>query len=165
MVVNAVLLPDEHLQKMFGYTESELLGQPMELLLPPGVRKSHVAKRIKFLEGGESRRPMNDIVDGLSGCRKDGTIFPVDVSLSRLPDLDGRAGAVCAAIRDITERKRMEEMLVIREQESRTLIENTPDTIRSLTAIAAYLRQSALRGREEWNYGQQAFGVPRGAFS
>jgi diguanylate cyclase (GGDEF)-like protein/PAS domain S-box-containing protein len=63
------------------------------------------------------------------GYRKDGLIFPADVSLSLLPDTGGRAGKFCVAVRDVTEHRRMEEALEVREREARTLIENSPDNI------------------------------------
>ncbi len=132
LVVNEsgrISLVNAHLEKMFGYTEGELLGQPMEILLPSDTRQEHVAKRDGFFASGAPGRPMDGITNGLRACRKDGSVFPVDVSLSRLPDADGRSGIICAAIRDVTERKRMEDVLVAREQESRTLLENSPDNI------------------------------------
>jgi diguanylate cyclase (GGDEF)-like protein/PAS domain S-box-containing protein len=132
LVVNEqgdISLVNEHLQKMFGYTEEELLGHSMEKLLPLDVREGHVVKRDSFIASGAMARPMDGILNGLRACRKDGTEFPVDVSLSRLPDADGRTGVICAAIRDITERKRMEDALVAREQELSSLLENSPDNI------------------------------------
>ncbi|HEX5364687.1 MAG TPA: PAS domain S-box protein, partial [Gallionella sp.] len=132
MVVDAqgrISLVNEHLEKVFGYAEGELIGQPMEILLPPDTRGSHVAKRDGFFAGGTMGRPMDAIDSGFRGCRKDGTEFPVDVSLSRLPPAEDRSGVICAAIRDITERRRMEDALAIREQEFRTLLENTPDVV------------------------------------
>ncbi len=62
-----------------------------------------------YLDSGLRR---SDVISGaakdMSGRRKDGSEFPVDVSLSRLPDLDGRVGATCAAVRDVTERQKMD---------------------------------------------------------
>lgn len=113
---------------MFGYAEGTLPGTHIELMLPPSERESHVDKRTAFVASGHPGRPMSAAANGL-GCRKDGSVFPVDVSLSRLPDMDGRKGTFCAAVRDITERKRVEEALVARELELRTLVENSPDNI------------------------------------
>lgn len=114
VVVNAqgmIALVNEHLEKMFGYVQGELIGQPVELLLPAGARNGHVAKRTEFFASGVAVRPMDAVLGSLRACRKDGTEFPVDVSLSRLPDADGMGGVVCAAIRDITERKRIQQKL------------------------------------------------------
>lgn len=124
-----ISLVNERLEAMFGYAGGELIGQAMEVLLPLELRETHVAKRAGFFTSDEGRRPMGSMTTGLRACRKDGSEFPVDVSLSRLPDLEGRSVIVCAAIRDITERKHLEDVLAIREQEFRTLLENTPDVI------------------------------------
>ncbi|MFA6014801.1 MAG: EAL domain-containing protein [Gallionellaceae bacterium] len=132
VVVNAqgnISLVNEHLEKLFGYTEGELLGQAMEMLLPHEVREGHVTNRMAFFASGVAGRPMDSMLNGLRACRKDGTEFPVDVSLSRLPDADGKFGVICAAIRDVTERKRIADALMKREQESRTLLEHSPDNI------------------------------------
>ncbi|HEX5363710.1 MAG TPA: PAS domain S-box protein [Gallionella sp.] len=95
------------IEAMFGYAKGELVGLPVERLLPPDVRENHVDKRTDFaVSTTNSLKSVS--ARGLRGCRKDGTEFPVDVSLSRLPDTDEKVGHVCAAIRDITERKKME---------------------------------------------------------
>lgn len=124
-----ISLVNDHLEKMFGYTEGELLGQPMEILLPADARQGHVGKRDKFFADGTKVRPMAAVVNGLRASHKDGREFPVDVSLSNLSDANGKTGVICAAIRDVTERRRMEDLLAAREQESRTLLENSPDNI------------------------------------
>jgi diguanylate cyclase (GGDEF)-like protein/PAS domain S-box-containing protein len=124
-----IVLVNFNIEKMFGYEEGELIGHPIEILLPPDARQGHVAKRDGFFASEVKGRPMEDVVFGLRACRKDGSEFPVYVSLSRLPDMDGRAGVICAAIRDITEHKRLEDALAAREYESRTLVDNSPDNI------------------------------------
>lgn len=102
-----IVLANESLESMFGYAEGELLDQPMEILLPPEIRSGHVAKREVFFASGVKGRPMDSLVYGLRASRRDGSEFPVDVSLSPLPDM----GAVCVAVRDITKRKKMEDEL------------------------------------------------------
>ena len=92
---------------MFGYTRAELLGQSLEILLPARVRRGHIAHRTGYF--AEPRvRPMGIGLD-LAGCRKDGTEFPVEISLSHVPSADG--GVAIAFITDITERKRAEGQL------------------------------------------------------
>jgi diguanylate cyclase (GGDEF)-like protein/PAS domain S-box-containing protein len=124
-----ISLVNRDLEKMFGYGKDELLGKPLEVLLPPTLREGHVSKREGFVAGCLGGRPMEGTLGGLRGCRKDGSEFSVDISLSRLPDIDGNAGIVCAAIRDITLQQNMRDELSMREQESRTLVENSPDNI------------------------------------
>ncbi|HEX5336899.1 MAG TPA: PAS domain S-box protein [Gallionella sp.] len=97
------------IEAMFGYADGELVGQPVELLMPPDVRKDHVGKHADFAVTTAGEHPKSVSARGLRGYRKDGTEFPVDVSLSRLPDINGKVGYVCAAIRDTSERKKMEQ--------------------------------------------------------
>lgn len=116
------------LEIMFGYEGRELIGNRVEMLLPAAIRDAHVGQRIDFVASGRTDRPMA-AARHLRGCRKDGSEFPVDISLSQLPDIAGRVGVICAAIRDITSRRRMEDALHAREQEFRALIENSPDAV------------------------------------
>jgi PAS domain S-box-containing protein len=116
------------LETLFGYEEKELIGSHVEMLVPAAIQEMHVNKRIDFVTSGRVDRPMASALN-LHGCRKNGSEFPIDISLSQLPDIAGRVGAICAAIRDITERKRLENALHAREQEFRALVENSPDAI------------------------------------
>ena len=88
----------------FGYSREELIGQPVEILLPERVSARHVAHRDGFLAHPVAR-PMGIGLD-LAGRRKDGTEFPVEISLSPVDTADGRH--VFATVVDITARKAME---------------------------------------------------------
>jgi PAS domain S-box-containing protein len=95
-------------ERMFGYPRRELLGEPLEILLPERIRRSHVEHRRGYF--AEPRvRPMGIGLD-LSGRRKDGNEFPVEISLSHVESADG-GGVAIAFITDITERKRVEAQL------------------------------------------------------
>jgi PAS domain S-box-containing protein len=92
---------------MFGYSRAELLGEPLEILLPDRIRRGHVAHRTGYF--AEPRiRPMGIGLD-LSGRRKDGTEFPAEISLSHVKSAEG--GVAIAFITDITERQRVETQL------------------------------------------------------
>jgi diguanylate cyclase (GGDEF)-like protein/PAS domain S-box-containing protein len=106
-----IIKVNAQINAMFGYAEGELAGNSIEVLLPPDVRERHIGKRHAFAASGNSGRPMNGALNNLRGYRKDGSEFPVDVSLSRLPDTGGKTGTICAAIRDVTERRHMEDAL------------------------------------------------------
>ena len=94
-------------ERMFGYSRAELLGEPLEILLPQRARRDHVAHRTGYF--AEPRiRPMGIGLD-LSGRRNDGTEFPVEISLSYVKSAEG--GIAIALITDITERKRVETQL------------------------------------------------------
>jgi PAS domain S-box-containing protein len=94
-------------ERMFGYDPTELLGQSLEILLPERVRDAHLEHRARYFAGPRVR-PMGSGLD-LAGRRKDGTEFPVEISLSyvRTPE----AMSAMALITDITERKRAEAEL------------------------------------------------------
>jgi PAS domain S-box-containing protein len=91
-------------EKLFGYTREELLGRPLELLIPDRFRGVHSGHLQRFA-ANPTARSMGSRLE-LSGRRRDGSDSPVEVSLS--PVHWGREMSVCAAIRDISDRRRME---------------------------------------------------------
>jgi PAS domain S-box-containing protein len=98
-------LVNQRTEAIFGYDQGELIGQPLEVLLPESLRNRHRQQRKGFFS--EPRmRPMGVGLE-LNGLRKDGSKFPVEISLSFLKVKEGIIG--CATIRDITRRK--EELL------------------------------------------------------
>lgn len=100
-----ILLANAATETIFGYTCDELLGQSVETLVPESARHSHVAERALYWGNPHPRAMGRDLV--LYGMRKDGTRFPVEISLSPVHSEDGlRVGAI---IRDVTERKRAEQ--------------------------------------------------------
>jgi PAS domain S-box-containing protein len=102
-----IVLINTQTQKLFGYTRDELLGQAIEVLVPQKSRGRHSEHRTKFVHNSLVR-PMGAGLE-LYGLRKDGTEFPVEVSLSPLETEEGLL--VSSAVRDITDRKRFERTL------------------------------------------------------
>ncbi len=94
-------------EQLFGYPRSELLGQPVEKLVPERFHAEHSAHRTGYSLNPQVR-PMGVGLE-LYGQRKDGTEFPLEISLSPLETPEGVL--VSAAIRDITARKQTEETL------------------------------------------------------
>ncbi|MEJ2008408.1 MAG: PAS domain S-box protein, partial [Acidobacteriota bacterium] len=92
-------------EQMFGYTRDDLLGQPLEMLLPEGLRDTHRQHRAEFF-AHPGNGPMGTGLD-LSGRRKDGSEFPIEVSLSYIESPD--APLAVAFVSDITARKAAEE--------------------------------------------------------
>lgn len=102
-----IVLANAQTGKLFGYASDELIGQPVEILVPDSARGRHVAHRDRFI-GHPSVRPMGSGLD-LLARRKDGNTVPVEISLSPLQTQEGVL--ISAAIRDISERRLAQDEL------------------------------------------------------
>ncbi len=94
-------------EEIFGYAKSEVLGRSLGFLLPPRFRGTHEGFVREFGESSEAARLMGHRRE-VFGLRKDGTDFPAEASILKLDAPDGRR-LYTAVVRDVTDRKRMEQ--------------------------------------------------------
>jgi PAS domain S-box-containing protein len=101
-----IVLVNSQTEKLFDYTRNELLGKPVEILVPDRLRQGHPGHRMRYFADPKARSMGSNLE--LHGRRRDGTEFPVEISLSPLQTEDGVL--VSGAIRDVTDRKRADEL-------------------------------------------------------
>lgn len=122
-------------EKMFGYNREEVLGQEMaELIIPPSLRDQHYKGLVEYLKTGEG--PLIGQRVEIIAMRADGTEFPVELAITPVPLDDSLI--FTGYIRDITERKRVEEehsQLIVREQEARTRVEAATKRLEALQTV------------------------------
>ena len=102
-----IVLFNDGAEKIFGYPRSEAVGAPLDLLLPESLRALHHQHVATFAAGEVTARPMAERQATILGRRKNGEEFPAEAAISKL-QLDGQT-IVTVALRDVTERKRVEK--------------------------------------------------------
>jgi PAS domain S-box-containing protein len=109
-----IVLVNTQTEKLLGYESEELIGEPVELLVPNNLRGRHSKHRDSFLSDPKSRAMGSDL--SLFARRKDGSEVPVEISLGPVQTEVGTQ--VIAAIRDISARKRIEEQAEVAREEA-----------------------------------------------
>jgi diguanylate cyclase (GGDEF)-like protein/PAS domain S-box-containing protein len=112
-------------ERLFGYARVELIGQPVEMLVPESQREIHVSKRNGYAH--QPRRREIGTAFELHGRRKDGSTFPAEIGLSQQETEDGKQ--VISTVRDISERKRAIQALRDSEQRWQFALEGARDGV------------------------------------
>src|SRR4051794_44436 len=107
-------------ERIFGYTEGEVIGKPLSVLMPERFRPMHDAGIARVVEGGVAASRIMGTTVEVVGLRKDGREFPLELSLATWEAPEGRFFS--GIIRDISERKKAEEKI-------KALLETAPDPI------------------------------------
>ncbi len=116
-----IALVNRKVEELFGYRREELVGMAEEILVPERLRQAHVQLRLRYYAQPEIRGMQGD--PDLFGRRKDGSEFPMEISLSPMRS-EGEM-LVIAVVRDISERQRDEKALKLSEEQYRDLVENS----------------------------------------
>jgi PAS domain S-box-containing protein len=132
-----IALVNAQAEVLFGYTRAELAGRHITDLIPRRHRQTHRLHQKRYLRAPEAR-PMGSGLE-LFGLRKDGTEFPVEISLGPLETDQGVL--VSTAIRDVTERKRIEAELVARAE----AFQRSNSDLEQFASVASHDLQAPLR--------------------
>ena len=143
---------NQQVSALFGYSHDEIIGQSIEALMPERFRTRHVAHRKHYINSRRVR-PMGAGLD-LFGRRKNGTEFPVEISLSPIDDVGRRL--VAAAIRDVSDRKRVEAELIV-AREAADAARDLADEAREAADAARELADEARESADRANQGKSRF--------
>jgi two-component system sensor kinase FixL len=137
-----IVLVNSQIEALFGYGRGDLVSLMIERLVPVHLRENHVAQRNSYFANPHPRAMGQG--GKLFGFRQDGSEFPVEISLSPMKTDAGLF--VCAAVRDVTQRMRVEDALHASDEKVRLLLDSTAEAIYGLDVqgICTFCNQACL---------------------
>ncbi|WP_420474521.1 EAL domain-containing protein [Noviherbaspirillum sp. ST9] len=136
----SIRLVNKAAEKMFGYSRDELVGQPLEVLLPEQLWDRHANQRTDYFNHPR-QRPMGQGME-LTARRRDGSIFPIEASINMCETPAGRMAV--SFVTDITKRKQIENELLLERSQLKSILEYSPlqVSIRDLSGRIIIANQS-----------------------
>lgn len=125
---------NEGAERIFGHSKADVLGLPLEVLIPQRFRATHRQHVQRFAEGADTARLMGTRKSVIWGVRKNGDEFPLDASISKLAIGDRRLFTVM--LRDVSERKRNEDEQRLLAEVGQIIADAGPDYRRLLSEVA-----------------------------
>ena len=117
-----IIQVNKRAEEIYGYSKEELMGQSPRILTPEKYSKQHKEILSEFIRSGK----ISKMIFEEEGIKRDGSLFPIEISFSLS---QGRKNTIIAVVRDITERKKVEESLKGSEEKYHKLIEHASDAI------------------------------------
>lgn len=136
--IGEIILFNKQAENLFGYTHQEIEGQKIDVLMPHTYRVAHEHHVANFLHSPSSRN-MGESKKEFFGLRKNGTEFPVDISLNYIQTDSGKIAI--ASIRDITEKKEISQRLI----DAMQVMQNANEQLEQFAYIASHDLQEPLK--------------------
>lgn len=133
-----IVIANPKAHEQFAYPEGELLGRCVDELVPEDIRPQHAQMRERFM-ASTSLRAMSSVAGDFRAVTRHGREFPVELGLTRLPRVAGRASSACVTVRDISERKLYEKTIAEQLQFQRVLLDTLPYPVFVKDAQARYI--------------------------
>jgi len=127
---SVILFVNKAAERIFGYADSEMMGREVTMLMPDYLREMHRRAVGRYLQTGEKHIPWTAVK--LTGLRRNGTEFPIEVSLGE--HIHGKRRIFTGIVRDISDREKAEALLRQSEEKYAKMVHSSPDaiTLRSL---------------------------------